>query len=232
MKWACILLMLLGAAGTSIGLARMRGEIRASEYALLESAHLAVEVGLDPATLAVAGFDAESAERLLDRLAAARRLRTEFADAKASSDEAAAATTAARERLASDPGNAEWRSGYAAACDAAQAAAARLESIRSELIDAAVAGAAPPQIAALHVCRGSRNFALHPSMQAVPHSPAGGIALEECLIAESRAHRRDERIDPSVAERLAEIRAVLDVVVANERLITHRPAIEAAFAGN
>lgn len=232
MKSAFLILTLLGAAGASFGLLRTSATIELAESALHESAGLAVELGLDPATLAVAGFDAESAEELLVRLAATPTLRAALSNAKSSSEQACEAMTVAAERLALNPGNPELRSAHASARHASEAADAQVASVRAELVEAALEGVSPSRVAALQTCCRSRGSAIPPAMKVLPHSPPEAAELEECLIAEARAVRRGEVLDPSKAQRLAAIRSEMEVIVAGQRLTTHLAAIEAVFAGN
>lgn len=232
MKVVVLILALIGAVGASFNFLRTAGAVESIEIALGESAHLAVELGLDPASLAVAGFDDESTEALLVRLAAETTSRANLASAHISAAQAAAALTVAAEELALDPGNIEFRSTHASALEAVESANARVASIRAELLDAALEGVAPAQVAALQACRALRGCAIAPAMKVLPHTPAEAAQLEECLISEARAMRRNEPLDPSKAQRLAAIRSEMDVIVAGQRLATHLRAIEAVFAGN
>ncbi len=232
MKLAFLILALLGAAGASFGLFRTTSTIEMAHNALHESADLAVELGFDPATLAVAGFDAESAGELLVRLSAATTLRTALSTAKFDSNQSCEAMTVAAEQLALNPGHPELRSTYASARQACEEADAQVASVRSELVEAALEGVSPSQVAALQTCCRSRGCAIPPAMKVLPHLPPEAAELEECLIAEARAIRRGEVFDPSKAQRLAAIRSEMEVIVAGQRLATHLVGIEAVFAGN
>lgn len=232
MKLVIPILALIGAVGASFSFLGTAGGVESIEIALGESAHLAIELGLDPATLAVAGFDDESAEALLARLAAETTLRSDLVGAHSTAAQATAALTVAAEQVALNPADVELRAAYASAQQAAAAANAQVAALRAELLEAALEGVAPSQVAALQTCCALRGCAIAPAMKALPHSPAEAVELETCLVAEARGERRDEALDPAMARRLAEVRSEMDVIVAGQRLATHLAAIEAVFARN
>ncbi len=228
MKTVLLLVTLIGAAGVSIGL--LGGHAATERIEQSATTPLAVELGFDPSSLAVAGFDAEGAEALLNRLEAETNLQASLADAKSTSESAALALSASAEHLAGNPGDGELRAAYTLAVSDANAANTQVESIRADLIEAALEGAQTSYATEWRTCVASRRCRIPPAFTALPHSGAEAAELEECLIAEARANRLGTDLPPETAQRLAAIRAEMSVAVASQRLATHLVAIEAAFA--
>lgn len=228
MKAMLLLAALIGTAGASIG---MLGRHAATgQFDPNATTQLAAELGFDPASLAVAGFDAEDAEALLGRLEAETTLQTDLAAAKSASASAALEVSAAAERLAANPSDGEQRAAYTRAVAAANAANGQIESIRTDLIEAAFEGAQTSQATEWRTCIAGRGCRIPPAFAAISHTDAEAAELEQSLIAEARAARLGTDLAPETAQRLAAIRAEMSVVVAEQRLETHLAAIEAAFA--
>lgn len=228
MKTVLLLVTLIGAAGVSIGL--FGGHAATERIEPSATTLLAAELGFDPESLAVAGFDAEDARALLGRLDAETSLQAGFAAAKSTSESAVFAVSAAAERLAENPADGELRAAYTLAVSDANAANAQVESIRADLIEAALEGTQTSQATEWRTCVASRGCRIPPAFTALSHSGAEAAELEECLIAEARASRLSTDLPPETAQRLAAIRGEMDVVVADQRLATHLVAIETVFA--
>jgi hypothetical protein len=132
--------------------------------------------------------------------------------------------------LAEDPSDGERRAAHTRAVAAANAANGQIESIRTDLIEAALEGAQTSQATGWRTCIAGRGCRIPPAFAAISHTGAEAAELEQSLIAEARAARLGTDLPPETAQRLAAIRAEMSVVVAEQRLETHLAAIEAAFA--
>ncbi|GEM_PF-2748621 len=229
MKSVLLVLVLLGATGVSVGLFHSGAASEAVEPH--PAASLAGELGFDPESLAVAGFDAVDAEALLDRLAQATTLQSDLIRSKTSAQQAAFGVSEAAEQLSRDPENAELRDAYLQARANLASANNAIVTVRSDLIVAALDGALPSQAEDWRICAASIGRKIPAAFRALPLTLAGAENLEECLIAESRASRLGTAVPPEMAQRLAATRGDMDVVVADQRLASHLVAIEAVFAG-
>lgn len=230
MKIAILSLALIGAAGLSVEAMRHNGTGGAGQTG--GAASRAVELGLDPASLAVSGFDAEGAELLLQRLAGETSLQADFAAAKAESHSAAAAFTSAAEALAQDPGDPELRRAFSAAGNQCAAADSRLTAVRASLQDSACRGESSNRMAPLERCQLTRCCRMPASFRVLDRNEQQLGDIQQALIAEARAQRRGEDMDEYAAQLLASVRAEFGVIEANQRLATHLTAIEAVFAEN
>lgn len=228
MKTMLVGLVLLGAGGLSLGVFGNGGTTsRGSEG---PATNVAIELGLDPAALAASGFDSQGADALLSRLGSETTLLNRLAAAHSSSATAAAALTTLEEQLAGAPYSRENAAAYSAAVTALESAAADVQSIRNDLLEAALEGVGSGQAASASNCRSSSGYRVAPEFKVTSQSGDQWATIEECLIAEARANRRGEQLPAEMGQRLAAMRADMAVTVAVQRMASHRASIEAIFA--
>ncbi len=190
---------------------------------------LAVELGLDPDTLAVVGCDASDADHVLRRLDEASAIRTEYGLALAHVEEAAQALAAAAEVLAGDPDDRTFRSQYLQAVEAAQRVNESAAGIRRELAQAAFEGLSYESFRDWGICQSTRHLSVPRSFSLAPRQPAQAEALERCLVAERRAVRRGEQLAPEMEQNLVTARLDPRVVTAEERRSAHVALIQSIF---
>lgn len=190
---------------------------------------LAVELGLDPDSLAVVGCDASDADHVLRRLDEASAIRTEYGLVLAHVEEAVEALTAAAEVLAADPDERTFRSQYLQAVDVAQRANESAAGIRRQLAQAAFEGLSHESFRDWGMCQSTRHFSLPPSFSLAPRQQAQAEALERCLVAERRAVRRGEQLTPEMEQNLVTARLDPRVVTAEQRRSTHVALIQSIF---
>ncbi len=230
MKTMLVGLVLLGAGGLSLGVFGNGGTTSRGSQG--PSTNVAIELGLDPAALAASGFDSQSTDALLSRLAEQTTLLARLTAAHARSAAAAAALTAIEERLASSPYSPESAAAHTAALTMLESASTEVQSIRNDLLEAALDGVGSGLSASVSNCRSSREYRVPPEFKVAQQVRDQWATTEECLIAEARANRRGEDLSSGMSRRLSAMRADQDVAVAGQRVASQLSLIEAIFAGH
>lgn len=208
------------AAGLAAGFATFSAFASAPE-ALEVAAHL----GVTPAALAVAGFDAEDAGSLLDRLDAVSPTREQLGAALDARDEAAAEVSSLRSRLLIGAIDQETQEAYAqAAANLAVAeslAAQRLGSLWS----IAMLNVAGPDVDAVETFRAVIGRRVPAEFGAIERTDHEWNAIERALRAEARVQRLGGELAQEHAALLAAIREDEAVIAAQSAIAGNLAAI-------
>lgn len=192
-------------------------------------AELAIEIGLDPVSLAVAGCTPSDVDVMLRELGAAGALAAQLGDARSTVETLVCDAGAIAEQLSAEPGNAEVRQAYASIVIALDHACARVSELRADLTSVAFEGVSRNRFVAWSVGRGGRGRAVPQAFRAVAHSESELLQLERFATLERRSQRRGRPVHPEAAQRLADMRARYAIVDAQESLAVHLEAIETRF---
>ncbi|MCC6910302.1 MAG: hypothetical protein IT430_20400 [Phycisphaerales bacterium] len=227
MKSVFVCGMLLGVLGVS--LTTHRGSSGSAFRGQELVSTLAIEVGLDPESLAVAGCDASEAELILSHLSEASEIRAEYSLALTHLEETAAALAAAAEVFSLDPDDQSLRSQYLQAVQSVRGAEERAAVIRARLVEVAFEGLAPQLRTDWDASQTTRSFRLPRAFSFGSGAAAEANDLERCLTAERRAARLGRQLKPELAERLNSVRLDGPVVLAEQRRAAHLALIHGVF---
>lgn len=208
------------------------GRHTTAEHAIDSSTtRLAAQIGISPESLTLAGLSGADASVILAQLETASTLQSLLETARSDASRAADAAGDALDTLRSDPANALVRTQYDEAVAAFEAADARVQSLKTDLYDAAMDGCSSQAIGDVAHCALQLGRRMPPEFAVIDDTRQDWRALERASIAERRAARRtDEDLDAVHAAVLSNARARTDVAAAEQRLLLNLGAVQAAFA--
>lgn len=183
-----------------------------------DTAILAARIGITPEGLAVAGFTQQEAEEIGEDLAGESQHAAALNAAAALVESRAAALAAAESALAASPSSENLAAARTAARNDLAAAQAALAAAPATVRTALLAEANAGKKAKLEVFIAAARFITPPEFKVVSRTDAEWKALEGALRAEARAARRGETLDQAKATLLASVRGNADVIAAKARL--------------
>lgn len=193
------------------------------------TASLAVEIGVSPEGLVVAGIGTQEVAMMLLRMQDATTERGHLIVAHEEVQAAIAQVTLLTQLLWSDPENLVLAEDLEDAEDALDMSRAWLLDCQEELRDVAFDGVEPSELEMISLFHANQARRVPSAFRVLSRSVAEWEAIEIALQVEARATRRSEPVPPEAADLLAAWRIDSDVVQAQDRLNEDLLAMQQVF---
>lgn len=191
---------------------------------------LAVEVGLTPHGLVVAGFSVNDAVIILYRIDTATELRQQLGEQENAVSAVSEQVLDIEAFLLQGSADEDLMTQYASLSAQLEALRSQMQGTRSALRAHALAGFPAAHVQALSVFNAGSRHRVPPALRAVPRTPEQWKSLEQALRAERRAIRRDEDLAQQHQDVLLGERSHPATVAAGTNLEMYLAGMQALFA--
>ena len=190
---------------------------------------VAVELGITPESMVIAGFQPSSASMVLSSIEAAGAVSQALATQHQVVDTAAAQVTQLVEALFDSGDDEQLLAQHEAALQQLAAAREQDSQLRSDLFAIATEGLPPQEIQRLIIWRSGAAHRVPPEFRVAERSPEQWRAIKLALRAERRAIRLGEEVAEDHAQLLAEVRSDAALAEAAINLTANLELMQLAF---